>query len=59
MKNEKLTALEAEIFPQRKSKRIHISELQEAWAAHVKTLEPWWRRWWNPPQSVAPALEAL
>ena len=40
-----IKALEAEIFPQRKSKRVHIQELQEAWAAHVKTLEPWWTRW--------------
>ena len=39
-------ALEAEIFPQRKSKRVHIQELQEAWAAYMKTLEkePWWNR---------------
>ena len=39
-------ALGAEILPQRKSKRVHIQELQMAWAAYMKTLEkePWWNR---------------
>ena len=35
-----LKLLEFEIFPQRKSKRVHIRALQEAWAAYTKTLEP-------------------
>jgi len=36
---DQLKALEAEIFPQRKSKRIHIGELQEAWVKYIKTME--------------------
>ena len=34
-----LKALEAEIFPQRKGKRVHIRELQEAWAAYMRALD--------------------
>lgn len=34
-----LKLLEFEIFPQRKSKRIHTRDLQAAWAAYIKTLE--------------------
>ena len=35
-----LKLLEVEIFPQRRSKRIHIRDLQAAWAAYMATLEP-------------------
>jgi len=35
-----LKLLEFEIFPQRRSKRIHIRDLQTAWAAYMATLEP-------------------
>ena len=48
--NEQLKAVEAEIYPQRKSKRIHIAELQAAWAVYTKTLEPkeaLWDRFFN------------
>jgi len=44
-----LKALEVEIFPQRKTKRIHITELQKAWAAYLETLEKpvsTWERFW-------------
>lgn len=37
--SSELKALEAEIFPQRKSKRVHIEELQTAWALYLKSLE--------------------
>jgi len=45
-------ALEAEVFPQRKSKRVHIAKLQAAFIelhrAYVFSIEPketWWKRW--------------
>ncbi len=53
MRSEKMTvefrALECAIFPDRKSKRVHVEELRDAWALYLKTLEKksWLKKLWE------------